>query len=149
MSWIGKNKVVWRIATVVMAFVAMMGPWVYDRISVPAEYACSAPNVRLDGDFCGIPLTGVWIYSWWVVHAMVGASEGLLRGAVSLVDWARGLLWCLSWCLFLLPFVSTLLLILRGDRRRRQVLHLMAWGLTAGLGVMIGMVCSTTAIITH
>jgi len=38
-----------------------------------------------------------------------------------------------------LPFFSTLLLIVRGDRRRRQVFNVAAWGFAAGMGLLIGM----------
>ena len=40
--------------------------------------------------------------------------------------------------LLVLPFFSTLLLILRGDRRGRQVFNVAAWGLAAGIGLLIG-----------
>ena len=40
-----------RIASLVFLFLAMFGPWVYDKIYVPAEYPCRFPNVRLEGDF--------------------------------------------------------------------------------------------------
>jgi len=132
MSWINKHKRVWRVAILVLLLVALMGPWAFDLIDVPSEYPCSAPFIRLEGYFCGMPLSGVGAYSW-----MVTASEGLLRGAVSLVDWVRGFLDGLLWSLFLLPFISTLLLILRGDRQRRQVFNVAAWGLATGIGLLL------------
>jgi len=136
MSWINKHKRVWRVAILVLLLVALMGPWGFDLIDVPSEYPCSAPFIRLEGDFCGMPLSGVWLYRW-MVNGLVTASEGLLRGAVSLVDWVRGFLYGLLWSLFLLPFISTLLLILRGDRRHRQVFNVAAWGLATGIGLLL------------
>jgi hypothetical protein len=136
--WIDEHKSVWRVAVLVLLLVAMTGPWAFDVVDVPSEYPCSAPYIRLEGDLCGIPLSGVWAYGW-MLNWMATGSEGLLRGAVSLVDWTRGLLFGLFMCLFLLPVVSTLLLILRGERRHRQVFHLVAWGLAASLGVLVGM----------
>ncbi len=61
MSWINKHKRVWRVAILVLLLVAIMGPWTFDRINVPSEYPCS---VRLEGDFCGTPMSGIWIFSW-------------------------------------------------------------------------------------
>ena len=136
--WLHEHKNVWRVAVLVLLLVAIMRPWGFDVVNVPSEYPCSAPYIRLEGDFCGIPLSGVWAYGWWL-NGMVAGSRGLLRGAVSFVDWARGFLFGLLLCLFLLPVISTLLLILRGDRQRRQVFHLVAWGLAASLGVCVGM----------
>jgi len=86
--------------------VAIMGPWVFDRISVPSEYACT-PNVRLEGDFCGIPMPGIWILF------VFGSFSPLLPLPI------------------VLPFISTLLLIWSGERRRWQVFHVIAWGLAA------------------
>ena len=47
-----------RGALIAVFVVSMAGPWVYDRIMVPAQFACSAPFIRLDGDFCGTPMSG-------------------------------------------------------------------------------------------
>jgi hypothetical protein len=59
MSWINEHKSVGRVAVLMLLLVAMMGPWTFDLINVPAEYPCSAPNIRLDDDFCGTPLPGI------------------------------------------------------------------------------------------
>jgi hypothetical protein len=133
---IDKNKSIWRIAILAMAAVSMMGPWSFELLSVPAEYACSPPNIRLENDFCGTPLLGAVIYSW-TFSELVIASEGLVR-EVSFVDCSRWLLWGLFLILLSLPLVSTLLLIARGDRQRRQVIQVVAWGLAAGVGLLYG-----------
>jgi hypothetical protein len=44
-----------------------------------------------------------------------------------------------------LPIFSTMLLILRGDRRCRRLFHAVAWALAAGLGLLYGMVSHTSA----
>ena len=137
MSWIDKHKNVWRIAILATAAVAMTGPWAFELVSVPSEYPCSSPYIRLEGDFCGEPFSWLRGYSW-MLDELVDASEALLRGDVSVVDWARVLLYGLALSLFLPPFVSTLVLILRGDRRRRQVFQLVAWGLAGSLAMLIG-----------
>ncbi len=137
MSWINEHKRVWRVAILVLLLVAIMGPWTFtDRINVPAEYPCSAPFIRLEGDFCGTPLSGIWI-----IGGFISMGVGLVTGATGFTDRGGGFL-----CVFLfiivllvLPFFSTLLLIVRGDRRRRQVFNVAAWGFAAGMGLLIGM----------
>lgn len=54
---------IWRLAGAGLLIAAILGPWAYDVINVPAEYLCSAPFVRLEGDFCGVPLSGTWMVS--------------------------------------------------------------------------------------
>jgi hypothetical protein len=53
MEWLVNKKIVWRGLLLLLFFLAMAGPWMFDRIWVPAEYTCSAPFVRLDENFCG------------------------------------------------------------------------------------------------
>ena len=138
MSWINEHENAWRVAILAVVLVAIMGPWTFDRISVPSEYTCSAPNIRLDNDFCGMPLPGIWLFRM-MVNGFVYASAGLVTGAMVFIEWAREFLFSLFLFLLVLPFFSTLLLILRGDRRRRQVFNVAAWGLAAGIGLLIGM----------
>lgn len=52
-----------RIFGLVCFVLALCGPWSYDKIDVPAEYECQAPFVRLYGDFCGLPISGLGILS--------------------------------------------------------------------------------------
>jgi len=138
MLWINEHKGVWRVAILVVALVAIMGPWTFtDLIHVPSEYSCSAPFIRLDDDFCGTPLSGISLFRG-MVNGFVYARAGLLWGAMGLVEWARLFLSGLFLFLLVLPFFSTLLLILRRDRRRRQVFNVAAWGLAAGIGLLIG-----------
>ena len=138
MLWINEHKNVWRVAILVVVLVAIMGPWTFDLIWVPSEYSCSAPFIRLDNDFCGTPLPGIWLFRW-MASGFVYASAGLVTGAMVFIEWAREFLFSLLLFLLVLPFFSTLLLILRGDRRRRQVFNVAAWGLATGIGLLIGM----------
>ena len=138
MSWINEHKHVWRVSILVLLLVSIIGPWTFDLIWVPSEYVCSAPNIRLDGDYCGIPLSGGWIFGG-MVNAFIYASAGLVTGTMVFIEWIREALYSLLVFLLVLPFFSTLLLILRGDRRRLQVFNVAAWGLAAGIGLLIGM----------
>ena len=137
MSWIYKHKRVWRVAILVLLLVAIMGPWTFDRINVPSEYPCSTPNIRLEGDFCGTPMSGIWIFSW-MVGGFINASVGFVTGAMGFTEWTRAFLFSLRLFLLLLPFFSTLLLILGGGHRRRQMFQAGAWGLASGIGLLIG-----------
>lgn len=134
-SWINEHKNGWRAAVLIVLAVAVMGPWTFDRIHVPAEYPCS---FRLEGDFCGLPMSGIWLLLW-MVYGFVRSSAGLVTGAMGFAESARLFLVSLLLFLRVLPFFSTLLLILRGDRRRQQVFNIVAWGLAAGIGLLIGL----------
>ena len=122
----------------VLVAVAIIGPWTLDRINVPAEYECSPPNIRLEGDFCGLPLSGTWFLRW-IAYGLIYASAGLVTGALTLGEWARMFLTSLILFLLVLPVFTTLLLILRGEGRRRQVFSAAAWGVAAGVGLVIGL----------
>lgn len=65
------NKRTWRAAALILIVVAMLGPWTYDLISVPAQYTCEGPNVRLQGDFCGLPLSILWAGPGAILGAIV------------------------------------------------------------------------------
>jgi hypothetical protein len=61
-----------------------------------------------------------------------------MTGPTVPVGSTREFLFSLLPSLLLLPCFSTLLLILRGDRRWGQVFNVVAWGLAAGIGLLIG-----------
>lgn len=136
--WINKHQNIWRVAILVVALVAIIGPWVFDVINVPAQYTCSAPNIRLEGDFCGTPLRGIWLLGW-MVSGFVHGSAGLVSGAIGLIDWAREFLFTLLFFLVVLPFFSTLLSIRRRDDRRWQLFNIVAWGLAVGISLLLAL----------
>jgi hypothetical protein len=138
MPWISKHKKVWRVAILVVGLAALVGPWGFDETNVPAEYTCSPPSVRLEGDFCGHPLEGFRILGWFVIGIIFSSVE-LVTGAIVFSDWVRQLLYSMYLLLLVLPLFSTLLLLLRGDHRRLQIFSIAAWGLAAGMGLVIGL----------
>ena len=138
MSWITAHRKNWRVAALVLLPVALIGPWWFDLIVVPAEHTCSPPNYRLGGDYCGMPVTGLWFFCWGL-PGLVYASTGLINGAMTILDWFRSLFFSLFTFLLALPLIPTLLLVLRGDRRRRQVFSVVAWALAAGMGLLVGL----------
>jgi hypothetical protein len=171
MSWINEQKRVWRVAILVLLLVAIMGPWSFELVNVPSEYPCSAPFIRLEGDFCGTPTLGI--------QYLVGTIVGVINRGVGLVTGATGfasrgdelfrefLFMMVVPFLLVLPFFSTLLLLVRGDRRhsvlypvpvglldpgaqgpragqvrpstgRRLAFNIVAWSLAAGAGLLLG-----------
>jgi hypothetical protein len=106
---VNKLKTVGRVVSLVFLLVLMMGPWFAD--SHPAtEEICSPPLVWLGGGYCACLITFVA----YVEYSISGENA--------------------VWLLCLppaLPILSTLLLLLIGERRWLWVSHLTAWGLAA------------------
>jgi hypothetical protein len=78
-----------------------------------------------------------------MVAAPISEVIGLVTGATVLADFGvvflKRLLASLVLLLIVLPFFSTLRLILRGDRTRQQVFHVVLWALAAGIGLLFGL----------
>jgi hypothetical protein len=141
MVWLQENKTGWRAAILVLLGVAILGPWWFDLIVVPAQYECTTA-IRLDGDFCGIPMAGAWILIW-VITVPINSIRGLVTGAITLADLRsetlRGILGGLLLCALLLPFIHTLFLFRHRESRRQQVFSLIVWGLAVGAGLWFGL----------
>lgn len=132
------DKKFWRGAALGLLAIAFLGPWAFDRIMVPAQYDCSPPTLRLEGDFCGVPLSGLWIL-WALASETIGRIGRFVSGAEGLASLLTGS-WIFIWALLLLlPFISTLLLILRGDLPNRQKAGVVVWGLGVGAGLFLGL----------
>lgn len=141
MSWISGHKSAWRVVILVLLLVAIWGPWTFDLIVVPSEYSCSPPFIRLEGDYCGEPMSGTRFFSW-MVAGFFNMVVGLVTGATVLPDMAREFLerflFLMLLFLLILPFFTTMLLIRSGDHRRQQVFNIAVWGLAAGVLLLIG-----------
>jgi hypothetical protein len=107
MSWINENRNIIRATALPLFLLAILGPWMYDLIHVPAEYTCGKPFIRLDGDYCGAPMSGFQFFSWFAGGFFYIVME-LIAGTFS--GRAREFLAALS-LLPLFPFFSTLLLL--------------------------------------
>lgn len=107
MSQVNKLKTVGRAVFLVFLLLTMMGPWFAD--SHPAtEETCPPPLVWLGGGYCACRIS----------------FTAFVEDVIS----DRSLLWLL--CLPpALPVLSTLLLLLIGERRWLWVCHLSAWGI--------------------
>ena len=106
---INKLKTVIRVVALLFLLVALMGPWFAD--SHPStEERCRPPLIWLGDGRCA----GLESFLGSVKNAFTGqASLGMLSLPPAL------------------PFLSTLLLLLLGERRGLWIGHLIAWGLTA------------------
>ena len=137
LTWIEEHKRIWRVTILVLLLVAIMGPWVFDVINVPSKYPCSAPNIRLYNDFCGVPLSGIMILSS-MADWFINTSAMLVTGQMVFSEWAREFLFSLFLFLLVLPFFNTLLLILRGDHKRWKRFNTAAWGLGVSEYLLLG-----------
>jgi hypothetical protein len=124
------NKRLWRVVFLVLLVVALSGPWFFDRIHVPSQYACSAPHVRLDEYFCGTPLTFVWLLGE-LTRTMISLVRGALSGWAPPVPLISVAIPSLLVTLLVMPLVSSWLLIVRSDQRRWRRFHLVALALAA------------------
>ena len=136
MLWLDKHKRVWRLALLVLLIVAIMGPWTFERINVPSKYPCSPPFIRLEGDFCGEPMSGIWIFSL-MIYGMISSSLAFVTGGIVFISWVRQLIFSSFLILLLLPIFTTILLIRTRDSRRWRISHLIAWGLAGAVGAVV------------
>jgi len=141
MSWINEHKNVGRVAVLMLLLVAIMGPWTYTSDGVPPAEWCRDPNILLENDRCVRLVSGATVLTF-MTGAFFSMSVGLVTGATVLPDRAREFigvfLFVMLLFLLVLPFFSTLLLILGRDRRHRRVFHVVAWGLAADSGLLLG-----------
>lgn len=129
--WFVEHKNILRGAILLLLMTTMLGPWVFDLINVPAEYPCTTPNVRLYGDFCGMPLPGFQVFGWSIVGLFYMFLE-MIKGTFGCRF--RELLVGLS-ILPLIPFLTTILSIWKKETRRLRMVNLVVW-ILAFLAIM-------------
>jgi hypothetical protein len=122
-----KHRRIWGLVILGLLLIAEMGPWGFDLINVPAQYPCSAPFIRLKGDFCGEPVSAVGSTSALLGDLVLGAVTGKLT-FIDLIQIIPIILYLL---IALMPFMSAILWISSGHHQRQPVFHLTAWGLAA------------------
>ena len=133
MTWIQEHRCYWRTAVIALLMVAFIGPWVLERLYKPAEYECP---IRLDGNFCGLPQSGISLVFW----LGSGLAAGLFTGEFSDPERIREfLLISLFILLPVLPVLGTLLLIPDQDNRLKQGFVIILWILAIGFGLFIGL----------
>lgn len=146
MIWIKKYRRIWRIAIILLLLVAFVGPWAFDRINVPAKYDCSHPNIRLEGDFCGSPLSGMRMFAWiiaWIIGGFINIVTGFFTNRMALApigfEFLISLLNGLLTFLLILPIINTIRLFTRGVHPRRQLFTIISWVLAIGAGLFWGL----------
>lgn len=138
MQWAHEHRKLLRIIFLVGLVIALLGPWMFDQIMVPAQYTCSPPNVRLDGDFCGMPLSISWFYFQGGIFSQLSyLVKGIAAGELKPGDAVGQALVNGFLILILLPLLTTALLIWRPETSGRSVFHVIMLGLAAGIvGIM-------------
>ncbi|HEX5837201.1 MAG TPA: hypothetical protein VFY26_05170 [Anaerolineales bacterium] len=126
MTWLSRDRSLVRFTLVILLVISILGPWAFDRIYVPDEYTCESPFVRIDGDFCGSPMSWLSLFSWFT-DGFLTTLRHLIAGLFA--GQAREFLAVLLVMLPVLPFFSTLLLMWRKNSARLKTMHLIAWGL--------------------
>jgi hypothetical protein len=119
--------------------VAIMGPWFYSADGAPPAEWCRAPNFLLENGRCVGLVSGTTVLTF-MTWAFVALGAELVTGAPVFPERAREFLavflFVVSICLLILPFLSTLFLIRRGDSIRLRVFHVIAWGFAATLSLL-------------
>lgn len=121
------DKRTWRAAALILLLVAMLGPWTYDLISVPAQYTCDGPNVRLQGDFCGLPLSILWAGP----GAILGAIVAAFTANIAPVYWLPQVPVMLTMIFIFVPPLTLLVLLRRGEQDRWQTINVLVLALAA------------------
>ena len=128
MSFVVKNKGLWRKFVLILFLLSMLGPWAFDQLNVPAQYPCAPPSIRLQGDFCGYPRSGFKTLLWFA-GGLFNLLDGLVRG--NFVMRPPEFITLVSWWIIVLPFFSMLLLLWNTNSRRLQTINLIAWSIAS------------------
>jgi hypothetical protein len=137
LDWIGTRvndkQRVWRFVITSLLLVSFAGPWTFDLLSVPREYACTAPHVRLDGDFCGVPIIGLLAFFQY----LLGFPFLISRMIRFPQFFSPELLFFLP---LLLPVFTILLLIRSRGARSPEESKIFFWSLSLGINLFMGLV---------
>jgi hypothetical protein len=128
MSLISIHRRLWRAVALVLLLVAFSGPWAFDRINVPMPYECDLPNIRLDENFCGMPITLVTL-----IHTLLISIPEILLRTFSR-DNGPNLLFIFSVFLFMVVPILSLVLIWRGTHSRLRLVLIVVLPITIVIG---------------
>lgn len=125
-----KSNPIWRLFILALLIAAIAGPWTYDLVNVPSEFPCSEPFIRLQGDYCGVPLSGSYTLLAVVLESANKVGE-LFTGTADIKNTSQWFLIVMGTAFLLLPLFSTLALILRKNQNHHRITHLVVWSLAA------------------
>jgi len=117
---------------------SIAGPWFYDEIMVPAQYECSAPFIRLEGDFCGLPQSGFHLIIFplgALLQIFLSGSGGSALSAVGFRDLAV----MAAFIALLLPAITTILRAVRGSSQMASLLTIAAWSIAVPIALFIAL----------
>jgi hypothetical protein len=141
MWWIQANTRNWRKVILILLVLAILGPWAFDKTNVPAQYACGPTSVRLEGDFCGHPTSGIQILFWMIEWLFVFIIRLISREADFVQEGFN--FWIvynsLILILLILPIINILVMIFRGAQPRLQKFHLVVCGLNLAPALLVGL----------
>lgn len=118
-----KTQKTLRLLELLGLIVALAGPWVFERIHVPAGHECS---VRLADGFCATPLPGFLILTWAFATPLMLLALPLFSYVLLLIDverWRLGFHW-----LALATAVLTFLIWMATDSPALRQFDLRLWG---------------------
>lgn len=128
MSFILEKESLLRKLIMAGFLLAMLGPWSFDLVGVPAQFPCKGLPVRLVGEYCGHPVSGfrgiIMVASslFRILSAVVnGTIDTLLPELIALII----LLFAF------LPVISSIQLVRNNSSRWLQVVNLILWVLGA------------------
>jgi hypothetical protein len=124
MTWLKGHQRTWRVLGLIILVAALSGPWSFDVINVPLPFECPSPLVRLEGDFCGTPVSMAG-----QILGMVGGFPGMLvrlfSGQANLLE----PLYALLFILLVLPLLSSMVLMVGEGPFGHRLAHLLVLGL--------------------
>ena len=125
-AWFAKSEGNLRRVALVLFCISMLGTWGFDLLNVPAQYRCSFPTVRLYGDYCGYPISGLAAL-FLMAQGFFGAAWAWLTGMNTIRP--GEILLGPYFLLVVLSFFSALRLTWAKGTRRQQVVNILLWGL--------------------
>jgi hypothetical protein len=138
MTWLKGKPRFGQFLVLVLLVVALFGPWlIWDLIYVPAQSDCDPPWLRLEGDYCGMPYSGLAVLGFGI-RALLALVGQVLSGSDFPADLLYVVLIIGGVCtLLLLPYASTLLRLASANRRPGRIFAAVVWGLAAAAGVVL------------
>lgn len=134
MTRLNEHQRIWRTAVLVLLAVSFIGPWGGEEIHVPAEYDCSPPYLRVEGDYCA--MMGFWAMT---SHAF-GVAESLITETTTFPNLSLAFLLLGSFLLFTLPFYTTpLLMLLAPEVKGLHRVHILIWSLAVAVLLILAL----------
>jgi hypothetical protein len=132
---ISKHKRDIRLVIWFLLLLSIFGPWVFDGIYLPPGDPCA---VRLSNGTCGLPMPGTYVL-FAVFGLFLTSVVDLVKGTrVTEYDVVRGFFNSLLFIPLVLPFISTLLMVMRRDHRSRLWFHLIACSAAFIAAIIVG-----------